>query len=100
MCCSVIVIYFLGPRLGLLIYWLIPMGRTQFNLAFQSLIMPILGLIFLPWTTIAWTIFHGQNGIAGFDWVWVIAGLVADIIAYTSGAYKRKSIPGYPNAAP
>jgi hypothetical protein len=76
------------------------MGRTQFNLAFQSLIAPILGLIFLPWTTIAWTIFHGQNGIAGFDWVWVIAGLAADIIAYTGGVAKRKSVPGYPSSAP
>ena len=100
MCCSVLVIYFLGPRLGLLIFWLLPSGRNLFNLAFQSLITPILGLIFLPWTTIAWTIFHGANGIVGIDWMWIVIGLIADIVAYTGGVAKRKSVPGYPNSAP
>ena len=100
MCCSVLVIFFLGPRLGLLIFWLLPSGRTLYNYAFQSLIVPVLGLIFLPWTTVAWTIFCGPNGIAGIDWMWVVIGLVADIATYTSGAAKRKSVPGYPSSMP
>ena len=100
MCCSIIALMWLGPRVGLLIWWLLPGGRNQFNLAFNSLIMPILGIIFLPWTTIAWTLFSGPNGIAGFDWVWVGIGLAVDIVSYTSGAAKRKSVPGYPNSAP
>jgi hypothetical protein len=90
----------LGPRVGLLVWWLLPAGRNQFNLAFNSLIMPILGIIFLPWTTIAWTLFAGQNGIVGFDWVWVVGGLVIDVLSYTSGALKRKDMPGYPSSAP
>lgn len=100
MCCLFTSLMFFGARLGLVIYWLFPVGRAQFNQAFNSLIMPILGVIFLPWATLAWTLFYGSNGIAGFDWFWVGLGLVADIAAYTGGAYKRKSIPGYPSTAP
>ena len=100
MCCSVIALLFLGPRVGLLIWWLLPMGRDQFNLAFDTLIMPILGIIFLPWTTVAVTLFSGLNGLTGFDWVWVAGGLVIDILSYTSGALKRRDMPGYPSSAP
>ena len=100
MCCAIVAISFFGPRVALLVYWLLPAGRAQFNLAFNSWIMPILGFIFLPWTALAWTFFSGQNGISGVDWLWVGIGLVADIATYTSGAAKRKSVPGYPSSAP
>ena len=100
MCCLSLGLLFLGPRVGIVLYWLFPAGRTQFNYAFQSLIWPILGVIFVPWTTVFWTLFSGQNGIAGFDWVWVALGLVIDIVTYTGGFTKRKSVPGYPSSAP
>ena len=38
MCCLSLGLLFFGPRVGLVIYWLFPSGRTQFNYAFQSLI--------------------------------------------------------------
>jgi hypothetical protein len=100
MCCFFLVLVFLGPRFAFLIYWLIPAGRLQVNLAFNTWIWPLLGLIFLPWTTLMWVIVYGVNGIVGFDWVWIGLALVADIVTYTSGAYKRKSIPYYPETAP
>jgi len=100
MCCLPLVLFFLGPRIGTVIYWLTRIGRDQFNLAFDTLVVPILGIIFLPWTTLAWTLFHGPNGIAGFDWVWVILGVVVDIAVYSGSVFKRKSVPGYPSSAP
>jgi hypothetical protein len=100
MCCLPLGLLLFGPRIGLVIFWLFPVGRSLFDYAFKSLIWPILGVIFLPWTTIMWTIFAGPNGIAGFDWVWVGLGLVIDIAVYSGSVFKRKSIPGYPNSAP
>lgn len=100
MCCLPLALFFLGPRISLVIYWLFPAGRNQFQVAFDSLLWPILGIIFLPWTTLAWTLFHGPNGIAGFDWVWVILGVVVDIAVYSGSVFKRKSVPGYPSSAP
>jgi hypothetical protein len=59
-----------------------------------------LGVIFLPWTTLMYTFVHGVNGIVGFDWVWVGIALVCDIATYSSGAWKRRSVPFYPQSAP
>jgi len=100
MCCFLTALFFFGPRLGILIYWLIPYGRAQINLAFNTWFWPLLGFIFLPWTTLMWIFVYGVNGIVGFDWVWLGLGLVADIATYTSGAYKRKQVPFYPESAP
>lgn len=100
MCCFFLSLLFLGPRFALLIYWLIPFGRIQINLAFNTWIWPLLGLIFLPWTTLMWVLVHGANGIVGFDWVWVGLAVAADIFTYAGGGYKRKSIPYYPESAP
>jgi hypothetical protein len=98
MCCFFLTLVFFGPRLAFLIYWLI--RPVYINSVFQTWIWPLLGLIFLPWTTLMWVIVYGANGIVGFDWLWVGLALVADIATYTSGAYKRKSIPYYPESAP
>jgi hypothetical protein len=91
---------FLGPRFTFLIYWLFPYGRAQINLAFNTWFWPLLGVIFVPWTTLMYTFVHGVNGIVGFDWVWLALALVADIATYSSGAWKRKEVPFYPSTAP
>ena len=98
MCCFFLSLVFFGPRLAFLIYWLI--RPVYINAVFQTWIWPLLGLIFLPWTTLMWVIVYGANGIVGFDWLWIGLSLVADIATYSSGAYKRKSIPYYPESAP
>ncbi len=100
MCCFFAILLFLGPRFGFLVYWLIPYGRAQINLAFDPWVTPLLGVIFIPWTTLMWTFVHGANGIVGFDWAWIAIGVILDIGTYMSGAYKRKSVPYYPETAP
>ena len=52
MCCLVAVLVFLGPRAAGLIWWLAEPAR--WGQAFSSDIIGILGLLFLPWTTLAW----------------------------------------------
>lgn len=54
---------------------------------------PILGIIFLPWTTIIYVIV-APGGVVGFDRLWLGLMLVADILWYTGGGF-RKRIPGY-----
>ena len=99
MCCFFAALVFLGPRFGFLFWWLIPYGRVQINLAFDTFIIPLLGVIFLPWTTLMITFVHGVNGLIGFDWVWVGLALVADIASYAGGIAKRKDVPYYPPEA-
>lgn len=98
MCCFFITLFALGPRFALLIWWLL--RPALFNLTFSSWIWPLLGLIFLPWTTLMYVLVYGANGIVGFDWVWLALAVVADIASYSSSAYKRKDVPFYPSSAP
>ena len=92
MCCLFTTIVFLGPRFGILIWWLL--SPVRFVTAFNTFIWPLLGVIFLPWTTLMYIgIFPG--GILGFDWLWLGLALFADIASYSGSAYgNRNRIPG------
>jgi hypothetical protein len=91
MCCLFTVLVFLGPRAGILVWWLLQ--PVRWNAAFTNFLWPLLGFIFVPWTTIMYVLVFA-GGVTGFDWVWLGLGLLADI-AWWSGAAARKRVPGY-----
>ena len=92
MCCFFSALLFFGPRLAFLVYWLIPAGRLKIFVAFDTWILPLLGLIFLPWTTLMYVVFFP---IFGFDWLWIGLALLADLAGYAGGVRNRRSVPGY-----
>ena len=92
MCCFFLALIMFGPRLGFLIYWLIPAGQVKVNLAFNTFIWPLLGLIFVPWTTLIYVIIFPING---FDWLWIGLALLADIVSWGGSAWRRNEVPGY-----
>ncbi len=93
MCCFFTVLLFLGPRAAVLIWWLI--NPVLFNLVFRTIIWPILGIIFLPWTTLVYVLV-APGGIFWFEWVWLVLAILADFSTYGGGAYgNRNRIPGY-----
>ena len=93
MCCLFTSLVLFGPRLGILIWWLL--DPVRWNLAFQSFLWPLLGFLFLPWTTLMYVIV-GVNGLSWFDWVWLAIALMVDLGSYGGGAYgNRNRIPGY-----
>jgi hypothetical protein len=95
MCCFITSLFLLGPRFATLIWWLI--NPLRFSAAFSSFIWPILGIIFLPWTTLMYLIVWSPvTGIYGLDWLWLGLGVLADIGMYVGGGYgNRERIPGY-----
>jgi len=92
MCCFFTTILFFGPRLAFLVYWLFPFGRIKIFLAFNTWIWPLLGLIFLPWTTLMYVLVFP---IVGLDWLWLGIALAGDIAGYVGGARNRNQVPGY-----
>jgi len=87
MCCLFSALVLLGPRAGILIWWLLE--PAKWNLAFETFIWPVLGFIFVPWTTLMYVLVF-QGGIDGFDWVWLGLGLLIDIGSWTGGAYGNR----------
>ena len=88
MCCVVALLAFLGPRLVIFLLWLF---TTYMSRAFDTLLLPLLGFIFLPWTTIAFAIAQNEfGGPSGIGLVVIILGVLADIGVLGGGARSRR----------
>jgi hypothetical protein len=88
MCCFAAVAALIGPRFGILVWWLIDSAR--WDRAFDSFWVSFIGFLFLPWTTIMYVATF-PGGITGFDWIWLGIGLLADVGSYSSGGYSGRS---------
>ena len=92
MCCFLAALSLFGPRLAFLVYWLIPYGQLKVIAAFNGWLVPLLGLIFLPWTTLAYSLVFP---VVAFDWFWLVLAILADIGGYVAGAARRRDASFY-----
>jgi len=93
MCCLALTAGFLGPRLALFLWWIV---GNKVDLAFDTWVWPLLGLIFLPWTTLAYVLAWGPvNAVSGAGWLVVALGFAADIATYSARAAKSKYQAAY-----
>lgn len=87
MCCMLLLASGLGPRVALVAWWIF---GDKVDLAFDSWVWPLLGLLFLPWTTIMYVLMWSVvGGVSGAEWLVVALGVVLDIATY--GARTAKS---------
>jgi putative copper export protein len=69
--------------------------------AFGSFIVPCLGFLFLPFTTLMYVILiQGVGAIQGLDWLWLFLAVILDLASVAgAGAANRNRIPaGYPGS--
>ena len=90
MCCIFTSILLIGPRLGILVWYLF--NPAYVNLAFGSFFWGFLGWLLLPWTTLMYIVIY-PDGIVSFDWIWLGIGVFADIFTYVGGYRERESVP-------
>ena len=89
MCCLALVAGFIGPRLAAALWWIF--DPTRWDLAFSSWFWPALGILFLPWTTLAYVLmWSAVGGVEGWEWIVVGLGLAIDIATYSSRAAKAR----------
>ena len=79
----------LAPRVILVLAWLF---SDRWPLVWQGeWILPLLGIAFLPYTTImyllAWSL---TGGIEGWDWMWILLGLFLDFMKWSQVIANRK----------
>ena len=95
MCCAFLTLVLLGPRIFGAFWWLFQPLRWQ--AAFGSWtgglwwIWPVLGLIFLPWTTLMYVLVAPGGVVGIWEWGFLILAVVIDIGAYTGGGYGNKN---------
>ncbi len=92
--CMFFTLLLAGPRAGVLLWWLV--NPARWDAAFSSVIWPILGFFFLPWTTIMFVAVAPFGNVAGWDWLWLAFAFMVDITTDFGGGYtNRGRMPGY-----
>ena len=83
-----ILLLFLSPRFILFLEWLF--NPARFSAVFPTFWIPLLGFLFLPWTTLAYFFFFIPGlGLSGWGWLWIFLGFFADLASYGSSRYRR-----------
>ena len=87
MCCFFTTLVLFGPRLAILVWWLL--NQRYVAAAFNGWILALLGWLFLPWATLMYLIVY-PGGIVGFDWIWLGLSVLFDVLTYTGGGWGNR----------
>lgn len=88
MCCLLVLLALVGPRLVLVLLWLL---TDYLSRAFDTFVWPLLGFLFLPWTTIASAFAQNElGGLSGPGIIVLLLGLLVDVGAIGGGARGRR----------
>ena len=86
-----------APRVILILAWIF--GR-RWDLVWEgNWIVPLLGIIVAPYTTIMYVLVWSPTGLHGFDWVWLAMGVLLDVMKWSQIARNREGIPGQGSTA-
>jgi hypothetical protein len=87
--CLFVVLLLAFPRLVLVLMFLF---STYLQHAYHNLLIPVLGFIFLPLTTIvyAWLV-NAHLPLEGINLIWLILAVVIDVGGLGGGEYHRRS---------
>lgn len=89
--CLFLLLLLLGPRSVIVIWWLVQ--PLRWDAAFNSFLVPFLGFLFLPWTTLMYVIV-APGGVTGPDVLWMGLAVLADVASYAGGGvYGRRRSP-------
>jgi uncharacterized oligopeptide transporter (OPT) family protein len=86
--CLLLLLFLLFPRLAIVLLYFL---SNYLDRAYHSVLMILLGFIFLPLTTLvyAWEVNSGLP-LAGINIVWLILAVLVDIGAIGGGGYHRR----------
>lgn len=78
----------ISPRLALALLWIF---TGEVDQAYDSAWIPVLGFVFLPWTTFVYALAYGAGGVSSIGWVFVAIALLADLSSWASKATAARA---------
>jgi hypothetical protein len=83
--CLVIALIAAGPRIGMGLIWLF---TDWVDRVFNGWVIPLLGIVLAPWTTMLYTIGYIVGGDTAVPWgiMGAIIGVFLDVMTYASSA--------------
>ena len=89
--CIFLLLTMISARIALAFLWIF---TNLVDRAFDTFVVPLLGLLFLPWTTLLYVLFwSARGGVNGWEWFVVALGLLADLASYARGGMARRGQP-------
>jgi hypothetical protein len=94
MCCLLLLAAGLGPRFAFALYWIF---GDRVDLAYDTWVWPLLGLIFAPWTALFYALAWSPiEGVSGAEWILVAFGVFLDMATYAARFARRGRGPAGP----
>jgi hypothetical protein len=84
--CLIVLLALIGPRVALAFTWIF---TTLIDRAYDDFIVPVLGFVFLPWTTLMYAIAYDGHDVSPVGWLFVAFALMADIGSYKASARRE-----------
>ena len=79
------------PRLALFIVWVARPALV--GAAFGTWVVPLLGIIFLPFATLMYVILYTPGlGLTGWEWFWVILAALFDVAHLAASIARRREL--------
>ncbi|MDO8736981.1 MAG: hypothetical protein Q7K29_07880 [Thermoleophilia bacterium] len=86
--CLFVLAALISPRLAFLLIWLF---SDRISIAFDNLVIPLLGFIFLPVTSVVYVlVYDPQAGVNGLGWFLVVFAFLVDLGAYSGSRYSNR----------
>ena len=81
-------------RIMLIMIWIA--RPVAWNAAFSTFILPCLGFLFLPFTTLMYLfLIQGVGSLQGLDWLWLFIAVLCDVANWGAAGYANKNyLPG------
>ena len=98
MCCLGALGGTLGPRIALIVWWIV--DSSLIHKVFSTDFWPVVGIIFAPWTTllytIAWRVGTPHGHFAFWGYLLIVVGILLDLSSHGGGFWRnRRRFPGY-----
>ena len=88
-CCAVVLASWISPRFVLLLMWIF---SDRLTIAFDSFWQGLAGFVLLPWTTFCYALAYAPiGGVSGIGWLFVTAGVVADLVTWFGGGREGRN---------
>jgi hypothetical protein len=100
-CCLGVLLLGGAPRIALLLWWFMDPARidgtfrgwstTVGALTAPAWILPLIGLLLVPWTTVAY-VFVSPGGVSNLEWIILVFALLLDLSTHggSNHAYQRQ----------
>jgi hypothetical protein len=86
--CLLVLVASFAPRVALVFLWIF---SNLVDRAFSGFVIPLLGLVFLPYTTLFYVLaWSPVGGVHGWGWFFVTIGVIFDLGHWLRGGYMGR----------